>query len=312
MPPVIDPHAADATAAAPRSGLSDNMRGALWMVGSCVAATAMMIAIRLLSEELDSRMIAFLRSALGLSVAVIWIADGSLMGIRITRPWLHVIRGVLMAFATNLGFYAVAHLPLATANILFFLAPVFATALAGPILAEKVGPRRWGAVLAGLLGTAIILRPGFAELDPAMLAAIASSVCFSISLLITRILGAQDSPKSIMLTSLVVATIVTFPIALPAWSLPADWIGWAIVWAVVIASSARQYADIRAYSIGEAGFLAPFAYLRLLFVALAGWLLFQDVVDAWTVAGGAVIVGATLYIAHRESRLGKRIAGSAA
>ncbi|MEM6671013.1 MAG: DMT family transporter [Pseudomonadota bacterium] len=302
----------DASASPTSDRMTDNVRGALWMVASCVAASAMMVAIRLLSEELDSRMIAFLRSFLGLLVVVIWLLDGSFFRIRITKPWLHVARGVLMAFATNLGFYAISALPMATANILFFLAPVFATALAGPILAERVGPRRWSAVIAGLLGTAIILRPGVGAFDPAMLAAVLSAVCFSVSLLLTRILGADNSPKSVMLTSLFIASLVTFPIALPVWAMPADLSGWALVAAVVVASNTRQYCDIRAYAIGEAGFLAPFSYLRLLFVAVAGWWLFQDVIDAWTVAGGTVIIGATLYIAQRESKLGKRIAGSAA
>ena len=304
--------AAEPEPAPDAEALSDNLRGAIWMIVSCIAASAMMVAIRLLAGELDSRMITFLRSALGLGVALIWLIDGSLFKIRITRPWLHVIRGLLMAAATNLGFYAIAKLPMATANILFFLAPVFATALAGPILKETVGPRRWGAVLASLLGAVIIRRPGVGSFDPAMLAAVGSAACFSISLLITRILGADNSPRSVMLTSLVVASIATFPVALPVWDLPDALSGWALVLAVVVASSLRQYSDIRAYAIGEAGFLAPFAYLRLLFVGVAGWWLFRDVVDAWTVAGGLVIIGSTLYIAQRESRLGKRIAGSAA
>ncbi|MEO1274193.1 MAG: DMT family transporter [Pseudomonadota bacterium] len=290
----------------------DNLRGASWMLVSVSAATVMMIAIRYLSGELDSRMIAFLRSALGMWVLLWAFADGSAFGLRFSRPWLHILRGALMGIATNLGFFAISTLTLATANILFFLAPVFATALAAPILGEAVGIRRWAAVLAGLLGAAIILRPGFTEVEWGMLAACGSAACFSVSLLLTRVMGADNAPKAVMISSVTVSAIVTFPIALPVWELPATSWAWVILVVLVLSSSLRQYSDIRAYSIGEAGFLAPFTYLRLVLVALAGWLLFREGLDVYTLLGGAVIIGATLYIAHREQRLNKRIAGLAA
>lgn len=291
---------------------ADNLRGALWMATSCLAATGMMIAIKEVAVDLASAMIAFLRSGLGLWVLAPMLLDGSLRRMRLTRPWLHILRGCLMGGALNFGFYAIATLPMTTATILFFLAPVFATALAGPILAEKVGAPRWIAVFAGFVGAAVILRPGAGALEWGMLSAIASAACFSVSLMLAQIIGREDGARTVLVTSTAIATLVTFPIALPVWSLPSTPLIWIWIAALVLFSSARMYADIKAYAVGEAGFVAPFAYLRLLFVAVAGWFLFAEVPDAETIAGGAVIAGATFYIAYRERQLGIKIAGGAA
>lgn len=305
--PTAEPDAGDT-----RSALTDNARGALWMIGSCVGASLMTIAIRYVAVELDTRMIAFLRTSLGLLILVPWLFDGGLGQFRFSHYRLHILRGVLMAGALNFGFYAISVLPLATVSILFFLAPIFVTALAGPLLGEVVGARRWGAVAAGFLGALIILRPGFGVLEWGLISAMASAACFSVSLLISKIVGPVDGARSLLLSSTAIAALLTLPIAAPVWRLPPDWMTWTWLALLIVASTFRMYADIRAYSLGDAGFIAPFAYLRLVFVGVAGWVLFQEVLDGPTLIGGAVIIAATLYIAHRETRLNKRLSGGAA
>lgn len=315
-PPQAQAHAQAAAAEAAQQRRADNLAGGVWIVASCLAATVMTIVIRMISDDLDTRMIAFLRSALGFAILIPWLIPG-MMGegwrsLRFTRPWLHILRGALMAAALNLGFFAIATLEMATATILFFLAPIFATALAGPMLGEAVGPRRWAAVAAGFVGALIILRPGVATLEWGMLAASASAACFSVSLLLSKTLGSVDGARSVLVSSTAVAAVLTLPIAAPAWEIPTSGEVWFWLGLLVLSSSARMYADIRGYALGEAGFLAPFSYLRLLFIGVAGWALFQEIPDGFTWLGGGVIAGATLYIAHREARLNKRIAGGAA
>ncbi|MBX2853405.1 MAG: DMT family transporter [Rhodobacteraceae bacterium] len=292
--------------------LSGNAQGALWMIASCIGASFMTVAIRYLAEDLDTRMIAFLRCALGVLLVAPWVLDGGLSWLKISRPWLHLLRGVLMACALNLGFFAISSLPMATVSILFFLAPIFATTLAVPMLGEAVGMRRWAAVAAGFLGAMILLRPGFGPLEWGMIAAIASAACFSVSLLLSKILGPVDGARSLLLTSTAIAGLLTLPIALPVWQMPPDGIAWIWIAVLITTSTFRMYADIRAYSVGDVGFIAPFAYLRLVFVAALGWLLFRETIDQWTLAGGTVIVASTLYIARREAQLNKRIAGGSA
>ena len=313
-------HAADPARLNPESGAAaeaaaqseaarvwaDNLTGAAWMVASGLAATGMSVSIKMLSGSLETPMIAFLRSALGLWVLAPMLIDGSLRRLKLTRPWLHLLRGVMMGAALNGGFYALANIPLTTATILFFLAPVFATALAGPVLAERVGAPRWMAVGAGFVGALIILRPGAAPIDWGMIAAIFSAACFSVSLMLSRIIGREDGPRAVLVTSTAVAAVVCLPVALPVWHVPTAPIIWIWIAVLVLTSSLRMYSDIQAYAKGEAGFVAPFAYLRLLFVALAGWLIFNQIPDEYSLLGGAVIAAATLFIAYRERQVNAR------
>jgi drug/metabolite transporter (DMT)-like permease len=295
--------------AAPR--LSPNLRGALWMLVSVAGATWMTVMVRTLSSDLASPMIVFLRSAASLLfLAPLLMRHGAPSPARLTAPWLHVMRGCLVAAALNLGFYALSTLPLATATILFFMAPVFSTLLAPLMVGEVVGPRRKLAVAIGFLGALVVVRPGFATFEPAMLSAIASSLCFALALLIGKRASAADGSDAVFTTTALMAAVLTLPPALFVWALPTGWM-WLGVLALAAASSLRGYADIRAFAAGEASFVAPISYLRLPSVGLAGWLLFGEGLDAWALVGGAVIVGSTLYIAYRETRLGRGGGGAA-
>ena len=284
---------------------ASNHEGALWMLGSVAGATGMTIAVRLLTPELHSAMLAFLRAAFAALMVLpfFWNARRTGARLRFTAWKLHLARGLLIAFALNTGFYSIWQLPMATATILFFTAPVFATVLAGPLLGEVAGPRRWAATLLGFTGAAVVLRPGVSGFDPAMLAALGSSVAFALTLLIGKLAAQADGNDAVFVSSSLVVAAGTLPPALFVWELPTEFWRWSVVGLLVVTSVLRQYADIRAYSAGEAAFLAPFAYLRLLTVGVAGYVFFGETVDAATLLGGTIIILATLYIALREARL---------
>ena len=287
----------------------NNMRGALWIIASCMGATAMSVVVRMLSNDLPTVQITFLRSALGIWILVpvflSTIFSSKPVRVGFSRPWLHLLRGALFVLATNCGFYAMSALPLATATTLFFLAPIFATVFSAVFANESVGPRRWAAVVAAFVGAMIILRPGLIAVQPAMLAAVCSAFLFAVGLLITRPLSQADGAVSIMLSSSIIAGIT---MSLPAWyywaPLPPG--GWWIVAVLVLSSSLRMISDVSAYSIADAGFLAPFAFLRLLFIAAAGWVFFHEGIDMPTLLGAGVIVGSTVFIALREAQLKRR------
>lgn len=285
-----------------------NLQAALWMLASVAGATGMTVGVRLLTPEIHSAMLAFLRSAFAVLLVVpfVWQARRRGNAFRFTAWRLHLARGLLIAAALNAGFYAIWHLPMATATILFFMAPVFATMLAIPILGERVGARRWAAVGAAFLGAAIILRPGVGDWDWAMAIAILSSMCFAVTLSIGRLASDADGSGAVFVSSSVVPAIATLPPALLVWELPAEGWRWVALGGLVVASALRGYADIRAYAVGEAGFLAPFSYLRLIGIGLIGWLFFAERIDGATLLGGAIIIAATLFISLREARLGRR------
>lgn len=294
-----DPAQSGAGAGAARA----NLVGAAWMSVSAASATVMLVAVRMLTDQSSPEMLAFLRTALGLWIVVWFWADGRLFRFRFKRLDLHVARGAAAGFALTLAFIGTEALPLATITILLFLAPVFATALSGPVLGERVGWRRWLAVGAGFVGAAIIVRPGLEPVGWGVAAGLSAALLFSLTLLLTKPIGRDHSADAILVSSTVVSALVTAPFAIATWSPPSGVAAWAWVAALVMASSLRMYADIKAYSAGEAGFIAPFAYLRLVFAAALGWALFAETIDGWTLLGAAVIFGATFAIAVRERRL---------
>lgn len=283
--------------------LPDNLRGALWMLLSVTGATGMTIMVRELSPTMHSAMIAFLRSFVGLVFLLpLFTRRDALARLAMKRPGLHLARGVLIALALNTGFYAIWKLPVATATILFFLAPVFSTMLAPLMVGEAVGWRRWSAVGIGLAGALLVLRPDLGGLDLASGAAVASSALFAVSLLIGKIASRDDGSDAVFVSSTLLTVALTLPLALPFWSLPDEGWVWLALLALATASSLRGYADIRAFAIGEASFVGPISFLRLPAVALAGWWLYAERLDALTLAGGAVIAGSTLMIMLREGR----------
>ncbi len=283
----------------------DNFTAILWILFSVVTSSAMTIGVRDISVELGSSMIVFLRASVSTMLIVIALLLFAKLRkqLKFSKPWLHLLRGTLIAFSTQLGFYSISNLPLSTVTVLFFLAPIWATLLAIPIHGEKVGPRRIAAIAVGFIGAIIILRPGFGVLHPAMLTAIGSSVLFALALNMSRGLARADGALSTYFSSVVITAIVMLPFALPVFETPSTTRAWIAGAVIVVAGAARGYADIEAYRLGEAGILAPITYLRLVFIAGAAYFMYAEIPDMPTIIGAAIIISATLYIAQRETKL---------
>lgn len=283
----------------------DNFKAVLWALLSVFGASLMTLAVRGVTLELDSRMAVMFRAGLAAALLVVAIILwGKLRRqVQFTRPWSHILRGGLIGVSTNLGFYTLAHIPLAPATVLFFTAPIFATILGTIFHGESIGPRRIAAILVGFSGALIILRPGFDAFHPAMLAALGSSALFAIALSLSRNLANADGALSTYFSSVVMTVIVTLPVALPVWEMPQTSVTWIAVIILVITSATRGVADIQAYRFGEAAILAPVMYLRLVLIGIGAYFLFGETIDLPTGIGAAVIVGATLYIARREAKL---------
>jgi len=285
--------------------MTDNLRGAGWILLSSAAATAMTIGVRALAEaDIASMQTAFARSAVGLALILPIALGRGAWPLSFKRWKLHLLRGLLGVGAINAGFYAVSTLPLATVTVIFFTAPLFVTIFAGPLLGERVGWRRWSATGIGFLGTLVVMGPGTPAFEPAMLVAAASSVMFALILIIGKKLSTTESPYTMMLYASTIMTIGTLPPALVAWRPPGAYeLGlMALVGAI---GTFRTYFDIRGYATGEASFVAPFQYTRIVLAAAAGYALFAEVPNRNALAGAAVIIASTLYIAHRERRRGR-------
>jgi drug/metabolite transporter (DMT)-like permease len=287
----------------------NNIKGILWILLSVVSSSAMTIAVRGSALTLDSRMVVLLRSGItlvALTVVVILFSRWRRQ-LSFTKPWLHVTRGLMIAVSTHLGFYTIATLPLATATVLFFTGPIFATIISALVQNEHVGPRRIAAIIAGFVGALIILRPGVTEVHPAMLTALGSSVLFAAALIQSREIAEADGSFSALYSSVAFTVLISIPLAAPVFTMPTGWTAWGFVLLMVATGAIRNVADIEAYRFGEAAVLAPFSYLRLVLIGIAGYLIFGEVPDHYTIIGAIIIIAATFYIAHRERQL-KRLA----
>ncbi len=253
--------------------MSDNLRGAAWILASCAAATAMMIGVRAVSGTLHPLQIVFCRFLVGFLLVLPFMLSrgGELMATR--RMPLLVLRGILGFIAVSLGFYCVSVLPLVTAAVLFFTAPLFVTLLAMPLLGERADWRRMAATLCGFLGTVVVLGFDPGGFHPAMLVAVGAAVIFAFSLIIGKKLASTERPVTIMFYFSVVTMVASAAPAALVWQSPN--LDESMLLAVVgVFAAGRVYFDIRGYAAGEAGFVAPFGYFRIILVAAAGYLVF--------------------------------------
>ena len=284
--------------------LSGNTRGTLWMIASGIGFTIMAIGIKQLGQRLDSLQIGFFRVLIGFIVILPFVAQVGLERLRTRHLRVHFVRAVFGLIAMYCSYYALARMPLADYTALSFTKPLFATALAVVILGEVVRWRRWSATIVGFLGVLIMVRPGHGTFEPAALAVLTDA--FAIAFLVTLVkrLPPQETPLGMLYWFGLFAVVLSVPGAIHAWQWPtlpeSLWLA-----AVGILGALSQSFWIRAFRAGEASAVAPFDYLRLIFAAVVGVMLFGEWPTGWTLIGAAVIVASTIYIARRESQLGK-------
>lgn len=305
IPSQFNPLNSGTKGAAPAPGEADNYRAILWILFSVITASLMTIAVRELASSFDSRMIVMLRSGLTAVAMIVPIVifAGLRRKLRFSKPWQHIIRGSLIGVSTQLGFYTITQIPMATATVLFFTAPIFATVLSVAIHKETVGLRRWAAVLSGFVGAVIVLRPGFDGFHIAMLAALFSSLLFAVALTMSRKLALADGALSTYFSSVVITAAISVPASFHVFVLPDSLWLWVVTAVLVVSSSSRGFADIQAYRYGEAAILAPITYLRLVVLGFAAYVIWGEVPDLPTLTGAAVIILSTIYIGRREALL---------
>ncbi len=287
---------------------ADNLRGMGWMGISVLGASLMSIAVRGATHEISSNMIVFSRASIILAfmLAALAVSRKTRQAMRFSRPWLHVLRGSLIGFATMMGYYTIATIPLATGTVLFFTAPIFATLINMFLHGERVGPRRITAIFFGFLGAVIVLRPDVGRIEPGMVTAIGSSMCFALALSLSRNLARADGAVSTFFSSIFFTALVSLPLAIPEFQVPELGWTWIALSAVVVSTVVRGYADIIAYNLAEAAVLAPLTYMRLVLIGVAAYFVFGEVPDTATYIGAAIIVGSTLYIAQRQAALRRK------
>ncbi len=257
------------------------------------------VLAKLLRQGLPAVEIAWLRYIVFAGFAVLLTGRRRFAGLRPRRPVLQVLRGLGLVGSAVLFISGLGYLPVAEATAINFVSPAFITALSIPFLGEVVGVRRWAAVLVGLAGVLIVIRPDPGALQAAAAFPLLSALCWAATIIITRRMGATDRTETTLfwsaLTGLAVLTaMVPFDFVLPT---PGQ-MGIALV--LGLCASVGQYLVILAYRLVPASLLAPFSYAQILSSTGLGYLVFGAVPDRATLIGAAVVILSGLYTAHRE------------
>jgi len=281
-----------------------NNRGAIWMLIAAAGFTLNGALVKVLGAGgMHPFETSFVRSLVALVAMLpfIWRAGPGVL--RSNHLGIHLTRGTAGGIAMICAFYTLTKIPLADFTALSFTTPLFILLLAALILGERVGARRWSAVGVGFLGVLVMTRPGAGAFDPNALGALVMAIGIAIAVVLVKRLPPSESQVT-MLTyfSLVSMAISAVPAAL-VWRLPTG--AEALMLAAIgILGVGSQSLAIRAFRAGEASFVAPFEYSRLLLAAALGFYLFAEEPDLLSFLGAAIIVAATLYVARHGSRAG--------
>lgn len=286
---------------------SDPLGGALWMLASTVFFTAMTAMIRYLSGSIDPLEIVFFRNLFGLVVLLPWLMRHGMVSLGTRRLPLYGLRALVGLIAMSFWFTAISRMNLGDAVALSFTAPVFATVGAVFLLGEMVRVRRWAAVLAGFAGALVILRPGFAEIPPAAYIVLISSMMMGLSVCLVKLLARTEQVIAIVFYMVLILTPISLIPALFVWQTP-DPVQFAWLSAIGACGTLGHICITRAFSMADATAVLPYDFMRLPLMAVLAWLVFDQILDGWTGLGAAVIIGATVYIAHREAYHQRRLA----
>lgn len=220
---------------------------------------------------------------------------------RTKKPRLQIARGLSILASLTFIFGSLQFLPLAEATVINFTGPLFMVALAGPMLGERVGWRRWAAVIVGLAGAMIVVRPGSVVFQWAALMPIASAIFFALFQLLTRKIAGHDGALTTLFYTQIVAAAGATLAAPFFWSpLTLYQLGFAFLAGCV--GLTAHICMFNAFRLADASLLAPINYTRIVTSVLLGYWIFGDLPDLYTILGGAVIIGSGLFVIYRETR----------
>jgi drug/metabolite transporter (DMT)-like permease len=220
------------------------------------------------------------------------------------KPKLQLIRGLILLTANICFFYSISIISLAKALTLAFVAPLIVTAFSPVFLGEKVGVRRWSAVTIGFIGSLVVIRPGFVEINLASLAALGTGIMYGFYLIITRKLSTSDNPLlTLLLTGVVGAVIISCV-------MPFVWVKptlnqWSMMAAIGVFACIGHLFLILSLKYADASKLAPFSYFEIITNIIIGYYFFSDFPDNWTFLGLFIIVLSGIYISRRENLVKK-------
>ena len=218
---------------------------------------------------------------------------------RSQRPLLQFSRALLLIVESAIFMLAFKLMPIGDVHAVAAVAPLLVVALSVPLLGEKVGPRRWLAVLVGFAGVLLIIRPGFAKIEPPVLIALLGASMWGAYQVMVRMCSRVDRSETTTLWTALVGLGATTCFGPFVWVWPTMQ-GWLMLGAIAVLGSVAHTTFIRALGMTQPSLLQPYNYTLFVWAVLVGYLFFGDIPDRWTLTGAAIIIASGVYVWHRE------------
>ncbi len=282
------------------------MRALALMTGGMFMFAAADTQAKFLTQTLNPLQIVWSRQLGLLAGVIILLFLHGLPILRTAHPRLQILRGAFAAGSATLFITAVGYVPLADAVAVSFVAPFVVTIFAALLLREPVGIRRWLAVIAGFLGTLIVIRPGMGAVHPAAFLVVIAASLFAFRQILSRHLAATDRTATTVAYMAIVATVIlTIPLPF-VWQTPQTMTELILLAGLAVSAASGEFLVIKSLEIGQAVVVAPVQYTMLLWGTIYGYLVFGQLPDGWTWAGALIIVATGLYTLHRERLAARR------
>jgi drug/metabolite transporter (DMT)-like permease len=286
------------------------LAGLAWMLVTGALFVAVTAIVKHVGDTVPPPQAAFLRYALGLVFLLPVLGALRREGLGPGSFRLFAMRGAVHTVAVMLWFFAMTQIPIAEVTAMNYLSPVYVALGAMLFLGERMAFRRIAAIVAALVGVAMILRPGFREVTDGHLAMLVVAVMFAVSYLVAKNLSGRASPAMIVTMLSVTVTVGLAPFAAAVWVTPRfDQVAWLSL--VAAFATAGHYTMTLAFRAAPVTVTQPVTFLQLIWAALLGWAVFDEALDPWVLAGGAVIVASVSVIAWREAVAARREADAA-
>lgn len=274
------------------------------MLLATILLSAMHVLVRYLSNELHPFVVVFFRNLFGLAVLVPLLVKHGIVSLHTNQSGLYMVRIAIGLCAMMSWFYALSKVPVANATALSFSSTIFATLSAWLFLGEPMRIRRWAAIVVGLLGVLVVLRPGMEGFNRYALLVIASATTWGISITIVKQLSKTDRTITIVAWMSIGLSVLSIWPALTVWQWP-NASQLALLLCVGGLASGGHFCITNAVRLADMATVMSVDFCRLIWAAIFGYLLFSDVLDIWTVVGAAIIFASAWYIIMRETHLEK-------
>jgi drug/metabolite transporter (DMT)-like permease len=285
---------------------SNAARGIAMMLLCVLLFSCMDAAVKFATQSYPIGQIVFFRNLVAfLPIAFYIRASGGIAVLRTRRIGVHVMRTMIGLGAMVCGFLGYSLLPLGDAVALEQSGPIFLTALSVPLLGERVGIRRWSAVIVGFAGVLVMTRPGAGVFDPAALLPLSAALLYAVAMIAIRKMSRSEAAATIVFYFTLIGALAG-ALSLPfQWHWP-DGPGLLVLVGVGLLGGGAQITMTLAFRLAPVALLAPFGYAGLVFAMGFGYVIWGEVPDAYLLLGAAIVVASGLYILHRETTLARR------